>query len=180
MLQTIQRGNQFVCFPNDKKSLVLMMGVPGSGKTTFYETHLKDTHTLVSSDAIVERLGKENGQTYSEAFKSYKEYGVDAIFARELDQSSKGNVVVDRTNMSITSRRRFLSHPGFKDHHKTLIHFEPPAIDTPEYAEILKRVAGRPGKDIPFTVINKFIVMYEVPTLGEGFDQIIHLGPMLV
>ena len=38
----------------NKPFLIVTIGLPGSGKDTYYNTYLKDSYTMVSSDLIRE------------------------------------------------------------------------------------------------------------------------------
>ena len=43
---------------------------------------------------------------------------------------------------------------------------------TPEKAELERRLASRPGKEIPADVIEQMIDGFEMPTEDEGFTEI--------
>jgi gluconate kinase len=43
---------------------------------------------------------------------------------------------------------------------------------TPEPEELARRLASRPGKNIPDHVMRSMIDNFEMPTLDEGFTQV--------
>jgi hypothetical protein len=43
---------------------------------------------------------------------------------------------------------------------------------TPDLDELKKRLAGRPGKDVPWEVVQGMIDNWEEPTNKEGFKEI--------
>ena len=43
---------------------------------------------------------------------------------------------------------------------------------TPEPEELARRLASRPGKNIPAHVMRSMIDNFEMPTLDEGFTQV--------
>jgi hypothetical protein len=43
---------------------------------------------------------------------------------------------------------------------------------TPEVEELAKRLASRPGKEIPDHVVQDMITGFEMPNLSEGFTQV--------
>jgi predicted kinase len=45
-------------------------------------------------------------------------------------------------------------------------------FDTPSQDDLEKRLASRPGKNIPWEVVNSMINNFEMPTEGEGFKEV--------
>jgi hypothetical protein len=75
------------------------------------------------------------------------------------------DIIWDQTSTTIASRaRKFNMLP---DYYHIAVVFPTPAI------EVLKeRLASRPGKEIPWEVIQGMIDNFEYPTNEEGFKEI--------
>jgi predicted kinase len=144
-----------------------LVGVPGSGKSTWVSN--QDWMlglTVVSTDMWVEIHAKEQGKTYSEVFKDYMPTAVDlmaeqVVFAREHSHT----VIWDQTSTTIASReRKFRMLPNYE--HVAIV------FKTPDAEELKRRLASRPGKEIPDDVVQSMIDNFEMPTEEEGFKEI--------
>lgn len=149
------------------KKCYQLVGVPGSGKSTWIKDQIWALGlTVVSTDAFVEDYARAQGKTYSEVFKDYMPTAVDlmaeqVVRARTLNHS----VIWDQTSTTVASRRRkFNMLPDYK--HIAVV------FNTPDQKELTRRLAGRPGKHIPWEVIQGMIDNFEMPTLAEGFSEI--------
>lgn len=152
-----------------------LIGVPGAGKSTWYKENLswlgEDTvdHKYVSTDNHVEGYAKDQGKTYNEVFKEYmptavKQMAVNVNFACALQL----DIVWDQTSTTVNSRKKkFNMLPNYE--HIAVV------FRTPESEELAKRLASRPGKNIPNYVMQSMIEGWEEPTLDEGFSQIIYV-----
>jgi predicted kinase len=147
--------------------LYVLVGVPGSGKSTWIENN---TFTLpcacISTDKFVDAYAKEVGKTYSEVFEEFMPKAVkmmadEVVVARE----SNRDIVWDQTSTTVKSRARKLNM--LPNYHAIAVVFR-----TPEPAELARRLASRPGKNIPPAVLQSMISDWEEPTLEEGFDEI--------
>lgn len=144
-----------------------LIGVPGSGKSTWIANQewAKDC-VVVSTDEFVEDYAKECGSTYSEVFDDYMPTAVSlmaqkVVRAREADK----DIIWDQTSTSVKSRKRkFNMLPGYE--HIAIV------FKTPDKEELAKRLASRPGKNIPANVMRMMIDNLEMPTEDEGFTQI--------
>ena len=75
------------------------------------------------------------------------------------------DIIWDQTSTTVKSRRnKFRSVP---DYDAIAVVFKTPPID-----ELNKRLASRPGKDIPDYVMRSMISGFQYPTLEEGFLEI--------
>jgi predicted kinase len=144
-----------------------LVGVPGSGKSTWVSN--QDWMlglTVVSTDMWVEIHAKEQGKTYSEVFKDYMPTAVDlmaeqVVFARENSHT----LIWDQTSTTIASReRKFRMLPNYE--HVAIV------FKTPDAEELKRRLASRPGKEIPDDVVQSMIDNFEMPTEDEGFTEI--------
>jgi len=146
-----------------------MVGVPGSGKSTWIKNQdWTQDCVMVSTDAFVEQEAQRQGKTYSEVFADFMPTAVDlmaaqVVEARELDR----DIIWDQTSTTLASRtRKFNMLPNYE--HIAVV------FKTPEHKELMRRLLSRPGKEIPEHVIASMIATWEEPTLEEGFDEIWH------
>lgn len=151
----------------EKLKCYQLVGVPGSGKTTWMSTQLwMLPFAKVSTDKWVEIYAKEVGKTYSEVFEDFMPIAVDlmtkeVIAAREANR----NVVWDQTSTTVKSRlKKFNMLP---DYEHIAVVFRTPSTD-----ELIKRLSDRPGKEIPWSVVSQMINNFEMPTTAEGFKEI--------
>jgi predicted kinase len=146
----------------------VLVGVPGSGKSTWYannEDLLGDT-VYVSTDDFVEQEAARQGKTYNEVFKDFMPTAVK-LMAGVVNQARALNmdIVWDQTSTTINSRKKkFNMLPNYE--HIAVV------FKTPEKAELDRRLASRPGKNIPSAVMNSMIAGWEDPTKDEGFIDI--------
>ena len=144
-----------------------LVGVPGSGKSTWVENQdWALTCARVSTDKWVEIYAKEVGRTYSEVFVDFMPTAVD-LMAKEVvvARQIKRDIIWDQTSTTVKSRaKKFAMLPDYE--HIAVV------FKTPEHKELMRRLCSRPGKDIPDHVIASMIASWEEPTEEEGFNQI--------
>ena len=144
-----------------------MVGVPGSGKSTWIANQAwAQDCVIVSTDRWIEVFARELNSTYSEVFDLFMPAAVRAMSAEVSRAQALGrDIIWDQTSVSVTSRRKkFASLPNYE--HVAVV------FRTPEPAELTRRLAGRPGKTIPDTVLHNMIDSFEEPTEEEGFQEI--------
>jgi len=144
-----------------------LIGVPGSGKSTWIsnQSWAKDC-VIISTDNHVEAYAKSVGKTYNEVFKDYMPTAVDlmakdVVDARELDK----DIIWDQTSTTVKSRQR--KFRMLRDYEHIAVVFA-----TPELKELHRRLASRPGKNIPSDVMVQMIKGFQMPTKDEGFTEI--------
>lgn len=146
----------------------ILVGVPGSGKSTWFDKNKTATTAPVSTDNIIEFLGSLYGFTYNEIFSETIQFATKVMEKQLVWNAERGNdVVIDRTNMTAWSRRKFiniLKPYGYE--------FECVVFSTPEPEEWKRRLDSRPGKTIPQEAIDRMVKGYDVPTEQEGFSKI--------
>lgn len=155
---------------------LMLIGVPGSGKSTFTDLLKKKIQLVVAStDDQIEELARQHGETYSEAFKKLNWKLLDVKFKQTIltALTSGHHLAVDRTNMSVKSRRKAL-HFFQPSHPHVLIgvnfHSDPKVLE----ARLAVR-AQATGKVIPPHVSASMLKSYSPPTEDEGYDQIINV-----
>ena len=150
-------------------TLYVLVGVPGSGKTTWIGRQMFDwTNTvIVSTDHHVEQYARSIGKTYSEVFKDYMPTAVDLMARTAVDAFKNNKVVIwDQTSTTAKTRARKLRMTP-AHYKKVAVVFKTPNADT--HAKML----NRPGKEIPTEIVQDIIDKFEYPTVEEGFDSII-------
>jgi len=147
----------------------VLVGLPGSGKST-YAAELRERGWMVnSSDAIREELyGTADEQSHNDEI-------FNAMYRRTVNGIVAGlNVCYDATNLS--SKRRAALIKNFKSN-KSIpsdTRYEVAVIATP-YTECLKRNLAR-ERHVPAYVIHSMMKRFEMPADWEGWDEILVFG----
>ena len=140
--------------------LIVMVGVPGSGKSTYAKNHFGKTAQILSSDALrKELLGDENNQKQND--RVFAE-----LYSRARNHLIAGkNVVIDGTNINVFERKRMLKH--FED-----LSVEKVAIVMNTAIEKCYQQNQQRERKVDESVIDMFAKNFEKPTESEGFDKI--------
>jgi len=147
----------------EQVTLIMLVGPPGSGKTTSIETlaEMYDAKA-VSSDYIRKQMfGDENDQKHN--------YQVFALMAgMTLSALSQGvNVIYDATNVRRKDRLKLLRFLG--DNVEKICY----VFKTSE-EECIWRDSKR-ERNVGPEVIHKFFKRFQLPTLDEGWNEIINV-----
>lgn len=144
-----------------------LIGVPGSGKSTWIKNQdWAENCVVVSTDEFVEDYAKEVGSTYSEVFDFYMPTAVKLMADKVVRAREQGkDIIWDQTSTTEGARRKkFNMLPDYE--HIAVV------FKTPEMDELKRRLASRPGKNIPSQVMVQMIRGLVMPTLDEGFTEI--------
>lgn len=145
--------------------LCIMVGIPGSGKSTYIKNYASENAKIVSRDNIRFSLLKEGNKYFSKEKEVLK-----ILYATVNDYlRQEYDVYVDATHITKRSRHKLLSNLNLnKDIQTIAIHIKTPL------SHALKNNHNRIGTQyyVPPEVIKKFYDMAEPPTLEEGFDKI--------
>ena len=151
------------------KRLFLMMGIPGSGKSTWLRNHVNTNQkqVLVSRDVIRYRLINDNDSYFS------KENEVFNKFIGEIKEGLENcdNVIADATHLNLASRSKLLRALGksLKDTHVIFIVIKCP-LDF-----CLKNNDKRFGlSHVPEKTIKNMYKSFTIPTLEEGNSVIVY------
>ena len=150
-------------------TVYVLVGVPGSGKSTWIKNQDWALGlSVVSTDNFVEQEATRQGKTYNEVFKDYMPVAVRLMANQvEVCKANGHDIIWDQTSTTVASRKKkFAMLP---DYHTVAVVFR-----TPEPAELERRLAARPGKSIPWNVMQGMISGFKIPTLEEGFDEVWH------
>ena len=145
----------------------ILVGVPGSGKSTWARSQRWfDECAYISTDEHVEAYAKGLGKTYSEVFEEYMPHAIIAM-CRDANEAEavSADIIWDQNSTTRVSRaRKFRMLPNYK--------MIAVVFPTPDEDELARRLASRPGKEIPLGVVRSMIENWEEPTMEEGFDEI--------
>jgi predicted kinase len=137
--------------------VVLLIGVPGAGKTTFFEQGFAKTHRLVSMDAL---RGDRRPATHQLG-----------LLREALDADA--SVVVDNTNASRRERAVIIALARSRNAQLVGYFFDCAVRDC------MARNAGRKGRArVPNVAIFATAKRLERPELAEGFDALYVVRPL--
>jgi predicted kinase len=154
-------------------NLIIPVGAPGTGKSTWIKQHLDETTrdvVVLSSDDQIEAKGQAEGKTYSEVYAAGIDMkALESVMGGQLRTAvaERKDIIVDRTNMRVKSRNRWMSQVP-KHYVRIALVFELPL------AILHQRLFARgvaTGKTIPRQVVQDMLGSYEAPSLDE-FDVV--------
>lgn len=149
-------------------TLYMLIGLPGSGKSTWIKNCNINNCVVLSTDDYIERQAQRLGKTYDELFR-ISIAAADVNLAKDLNEAidTGKNIIWDQTNLSNSVRAKKLYRIP-NNYRKVAIVFRVPD-------DVLEqRLDNRPGKTIPEHVINNMKKSFEYPKLSEGFDEIMN------
>lgn len=144
--------------------VIMLIGLPGSGKTTWARTNSSNETTVhLSSDALrIEMFGFED-QTRNH------------LLFREMNKRTKQtlergfDVIYDATNLNRKKRRHFINTVVREYDVECVLFYEP--IDS-----LLRRNQIRTERKIPDLQIIRMMKSFQPPFLYEGFKKITYVG----
>lgn len=149
------------------KILYCLVGVPGSGKSTWVQSQdCTREYAYISTDKYIDEYAALEGKTYNDVFNFYIPVATTKMEQDVVSASNKGvDIIWDQTSINKKSRKRKIRM--LPDYYKIAIVF-----NTPDDDELNRRLQSRPGKSIPGNVLQSMKQNYETPTLEEGFDEV--------
>ena len=139
-------------------NMVMTVGLPGSGKTTWASA--QEGYEVFSSDAIRQELGDVNDQTQND-----KVFRILHKRIKEALEDGK-DCIYDATNVTAKNRRAFLSYINDTHCKKTA------RIFVRSFDTIREQNESR-GRTIPPEAIKKMLYRWQTPIVQEGFDEIV-------
>ena len=144
--------------------LYYLVGLPGSGKSTFAKQLAKENGALIfSSDEIRKEIGADGGDStkHGEVF--------NILHTRIIDSLSKGcDCIYDATNISYKNRVRFIKYLNSSkvdNVNKICV-----IVATPY--EICKEFNKKRKAVVPDEVIDRMYKAWNTPYYSEGWDEI--------
>ena len=156
-----------------------MIGVSGSGKTTWVNSHKQ--YTVCSTDSIIEELANSMGISYTEAFeyiqnKKKFDYITQKFFEKIRNCIlNNDDFIIDRTHLkrnvriSLINELKTIATENGKHLDLFAVSFE---IPRNIIFERLKKREKKTQKLIPKQVICEQINSFDIPTMDEGFNAI--------
>ena len=134
--------------------LVILVGLPGAGKTTFYRERFAATHSIVSKDLL-----KGAGRAARKQ---------EPLIAAAL--ASGKDVVVDNTNPRLADRAPLIALARAHDA-RVVAYVFPTTVAECRARNRLREGAARVPEVAIFTAARRM----EAPTLGEGLDALYYV-----
>ena len=152
---------------------IMLIGLPASGKSSwaaeFIARHSELNYQVVSSDDILEEMGRRDGLNYTASYDKFIRHAIREMeqrFARFVKEGA--NIIHDQTNVSVKTRKIHLAK--VKGYEKSAIVFSPSEA---EWRRRTEKRKDETGKDSPGYVIEGMKKAFELPTRKEGFVEII-------
>ncbi len=151
--------------------LIMLCGVPASGKSTYSKLYKEKGYVVLSSDEIREDLQNklELGEIIMPTFTNLNSMVFDEIKSKASNSLKNGkSVVIDATNLGRRRRKIFLKQL-YRTPCKKICNLFLTSID-----ECKRRNSLRTGyAKVPDDAMQKMFCNVELPYYFDGFDQII-------
>ena len=129
---------------------VIFIGVPGSGKSSFYKERLFNSHVRISLDLLKARHREQR--------------------LLDLCLATEQRFVIDNTNPSLQERFAYIEAARANRFKITGYYF------CSKVEDCLRRNAARPDDQrVPDVAILSSAKKLELPTIEEGFDQLFYV-----
>lgn len=153
---------------SNSKYFTMLVGLPGSGKTTYKLANCQN-YVSISTDDFIDVMSKITGKTYNELFALHIKAANAHLIENLAEAIQEGkNIVWDQTNLTKKKRMSVLDRIP-RDYVKTCVFFTIPED------VLVNRRAGRDGKTIPKGILDNMRSAYELPSPSEGFDYIMEI-----
>lgn len=149
-------------------TLYIVVGLPGSGKSTYATNFIKDKDIeYLSSDELRAKFGSgETDQTCTNQVFGHIKRMVD-----EFLKDGK-NVLVDATNVNRKERSDYINTAKKYGTKVVVIVFK---MDRQGLIDRNKKRGEQGGRVVPTFVIDKMLAKYEEASYSEGIDVIIYV-----
>lgn len=150
--------------PAQKPWALVLIGAPGSGKSSLVREYQPIDATVISSDAILELLAEEQQITYNQAIQNYFGFVVK-MMNLQLDEAIKAgrSLIIDRTNMSIKARAKILARvPANYRRYAAVL-----SVNRVELDRRLAKRAAETNKEISASVVDELLDNFVFPSYDE-------------
>ena len=138
-----------------QKNLVLLAGIPGSGKSTWLRTHLGDGDAYVSRDEVRFSIISDDEDYFSHETEVFDKFVAE--IEKKLNEGKR--VFADATHINWASRRKLLE----RIHDKENIDIDVYTFDTP-LEVCLERNEQREGRArVPSSVVKRMFFQSDHP-----------------
>lgn len=143
--------------------MYLMIGAPGSGKSTYIKNHAQPDDIIISRDVIRYSMVDEKEYFFSKEKKVYQELLKRINHAISLNTT----FYVDQTSLNRKSRKGLLDQVCHRPDTIIAVYIKKSLSD------ILSQNALRTGRAfVPETAVINMFAALEEPTFDEDFDEI--------
>jgi len=156
-----------------KPLAIILVGLPGSGKTTFREEQVKlnPEYKVVSSDDFIEKVAEDTNKRYSDCFANNIKKAEEAMYEQvDIYTFEEHSFIWDQTNLTKKKRKKI-----FELIPKCVYDIRCIVFNTDD-ATIDKRVAKRKDKKIPKGTMISMRKGFEYPTEDEGFNMVMEIS----
>lgn len=133
----------------NKTQMLIFIGIPASGKTSFYNRFYKNGYKHINLDTLKTRY--QENLAINEYLKNNE------------------NIVIDNTNITKEERQKYIS-AGKENNYKIMGYYFKSSIN-----ECIERNEKRKNKIPRTAVANKFNHL-EIPSFDEGFDELYYVS----
>jgi predicted kinase len=153
--------------------IILLVGNIASGKSTLVRRYAAKGYLIINDDSLVSAIHGGCNKTYDKKLKPLYKAIEECIFSHGAALGK--SIVIDRPNMSIATRSRYIGMARSRDMSVSVIVM--PMQDALIHA---KRRYNNDCRGLPLTDWDKAAIRlansYEAPSLKEGIDQISYLS----
>lgn len=147
---------------------IMLIGIPGSGKTWLRQKAFYDAKVVCPDEGI--GYTKDRPWTQQAAQIAWRES--DGRFASLLDDDRVDLVIFDATNTTIRHRRKYLTQARNAGFQTVAVYCET------DKSVCLERNAARDKyRKVPELTIDRMYAKLEPPTLEEGFHLVARINP---
>jgi predicted kinase len=143
--------------------MIMLIGLPASGKTTYLEDHPEDAVRLSQDDFRMLMTGKEFFLPFEPTVHAWLENTGRYLMSQGY------SILIDATSLRVGLRTKWIKLAREYGHETKAIW-----LDTP-YFTCLERNEARDRK-VPEDIIKRMSEDFDEPTPAEGFDEIVRVA----